>query len=352
MEQSTSKELILKKAIKPQHKEADSKYRKVAKFLILIGEKEAANIFAYLEPEQVEILSKEIASIPGITAVEAASLMQEFQGVFSPSRQCAAPSFGGVSTARRILHRAFGMEKGEAFLIKTIPEAACNPFSFLEEFSSEQLVPLLKDESPALQALVLSRLPAKLSAALLSQTDPQKKPEIIKRLATLKETSPEVISRIASVLREKTQQMEKLEESRVDGMSALTAIIKSSSTSFGNRLLDELASEDPLLSRTVRSQLHTFEDVIKADDRAIEEKIRSMVNKDIVLLLKHKSPEFIEKIFSNMSAQRRKEVRDEEEILGPVRKSDADTVSDEFLAWFREKRESGAITLLDEDLIV
>jgi flagellar motor switch protein FliG len=352
MEQSAPKESILKKEIKPKQEEQNSKYRKVAKFLILIGEEEAARILAYLEPEYIETLSKEIVSIPGITAPEAAAIMQEFQGVFATSRQHAALSFGGVATARRILHRAFGAEKGETFLVKTLPEAADKPFSFLEEFSGEQLAPLLKDESPALQALVLARLPSKLSAAIISQIDPEKKPGVIKRLATLKETSPEVLSRIADVLRNKTQEIEKLEGTRVDGMSTLTAIIKSSSTSFGNQLLNDLAYEDPLLSRTLRQQLHTFEDIIKADDRPIEEKIRSMPDKDIVLLLKHKSPEFIEKIFSNMSAQRRKEIRDEEEILGPVRKSEADRVSDEFLAWFRENRESGAITLIDEDLLI
>ena len=345
-------EAVLKKETKQTQEEQESKYRKAAKFLILIGEEEAARVLSFLDPQLVEILSKEIAAIPGLTAKEAFETMNEFKGLFSLSSQCSASSFGGVDTARRMLHKAFGDEKGESFLVKTIPEAAYNPLSFLEDFSGEQLFPLIKNESQAVQALLLSRLSAKLSASLLSQIDPKKRIGVVKRMAQLKETSPEVLSRIASVLRNKTQEIEKLEQTRVDGISALTAIIKSGSSSFGRQLLDDLEFDDPVLTRSLRKQIHTFEDVVKADDKPLQEKIRLMPDKDIVLLLKYKSPEFIEKIFSNMSAQRRKEVHDEQEIMGPVRKTEADRVSEEFLAWFRERRESGAITLIDEDVII
>lgn len=179
-------EAVLKKETKQTQEEQESKYRKAAKFLILIGEEEAARVLSFLDPQLVEILSKEIAAIPGLTAKEAFETMNEFKGLFSLSSQCSASSFGGVDTARRMLHKAFGDEKGESFLVKTIPEAAYNPLSFLEDFSGEQLFPLIKNESQAVQALLLSRLSAKLSASLLSQIDPKKRIGVVKRVAQLK----------------------------------------------------------------------------------------------------------------------------------------------------------------------
>ncbi|MDR0554601.1 MAG: hypothetical protein LBG76_07375, partial [Treponema sp.] len=42
-----------------QEEEQESKYRRVAKLLILIGSDEAAKILSHLDPEQVEAISKE-----------------------------------------------------------------------------------------------------------------------------------------------------------------------------------------------------------------------------------------------------------------------------------------------------
>jgi flagellar motor switch protein FliG len=352
MDKSVDKEWLLKIENAQKQTALESKYRKVAKLLILIGEREAANILSLMEPEQVEALSKEIAATPGVTAIEAAKIMAEFQGIFSNSHQYSSTSYGGVDTARRILYGAFGREKGEHFLIKTVPEAAINPFTFLEDFSGEQLVMLIKAESPVVQALVLSRLSSKLCAEVLSHTDPLQRAEIVKRIAHLQKTSPEVLDRVAAVIQEKARHIEKQEENRIDGMGTLTAILKSSTGSYGDKLLNEIAFDDPDLSQTLKDKLHTFDDIIKADDRPIQEKLRALFDKDIVLLLKGKSPEFAEKILSNVSAQRRIQIREEEDILGPVPRVDVDRVSADFLAWFRVNREQGNIILSDDEDVV
>jgi len=54
-----------------------------------------------------------------------------------------------------------------------------------------------------------------------------------------------------------------------------------------------------------------------------------------------------------LSANRRKLIREESEILGAVPKRDCDIVAGEFLAWFRLARENGDIMLYsDEDVLL
>jgi flagellar motor switch protein FliG len=331
----------------------DSKYRRVAQFLILIGKDEAARILSHLEPEQVEAVSKEIAAIRGITAEEAKSVLGEFRSLLAASYIASGPSSGGVDTARELLHAAFGAEKGEALLRKTVPETANNVFSFLEDFSGEQLAVLFKDESPAAAALVLSRLPPKLSADVLSATPPERKLDIVIRIARLGETSPEVLARVAEALREKARHVAHTETTAIDGMNALTAILKSADASFGDRILTELTGNDPDLGRDLKERLYTLEDVVKADDRPIQEKLMSMSDREVVLLLKGRSDAFTTKILANVSAQRRVQIREEMDILGPVRRKDVDVVAGSFLSWFRENRDAGQILLSDdEDIIV
>jgi flagellar motor switch protein FliG len=343
----------LGEAFLPQPGE-DSKYRRVAKFLILIGGEAAAKIISGLEPEQVELISREIASIRGITAEEGRVILDEFRSLFSVPYGYSGSSSGGVETARRLLYAAFGPERGEAVLHNTLPETRENPFDFLEDFSGEQVALLLREESPAAAALVLSRLSSKLSAAALIHAGPERKLEIVKRIARLGQISPEVLERAASALREKARHIGAAGgTAEIDGKNALAAILKSSDISFGDRILNELEDHDPGLSRELKERLHTLEDVVKAEDRPIQEKLRTMSDRDVVLLLKGRSGEFAEKILANVSAQRRASIREEEEILGPVPRKDTEAAAKEFLAWFRLNREEGRIVLMDdEDVIV
>jgi flagellar motor switch protein FliG len=334
----------------------DSRIRRAAKFFILIGGDEAARILSHLDQEQVEAISGEIASIRGIDAGEAGAVLDEFRSLLSAPYTCAGPAQGGVETARRLLYAAFGPEKGESFLNRTLPETRENPFAFLEDFSGEQTALLLKEEAPMTAALVLSRLSPKLSAAVLANTLPDRKLEIVRRLAHPGPVSPEVIGRIVSALKEKARHISAAVSGDtvvIDGRNVLAAILKSSDLAFGDQILEELENVDEALSRDLKGRLHTLEDVVRANDRPLQEKLRSMSERDIAILLKGRSDMFIEKIMANVSSHRRTLIREENEILGAVSKRDADKAAEDFLAWFRLNREAGRILLInDEDVVV
>jgi flagellar motor switch protein FliG len=337
--------------------EPESKYRRVAKFLILIGGEEAAKILSGLEPDQVEAVAGEIASIRGITGEEAEAVFEEFRSLLTASYGYGGVSAGGEEAARRLLYAAFGPEKGEGVLRKALPRLRDDPFDFLADFSGEQIGLLFREESPAAAALVLSRLPPRQSAAVLASVAPERKLEIVRRIAQQGQVSPEVLDRVAAALREKARTISHAGGASaggpgVDGRNALAAILKHSDLSFGDRLLTELESEDPELSRDLKERIYTPDDVVRAEDKPIQEKLRTMEDRDIVLLLKNRSEDFVEKILSNVSANRRDSIREEETLIGPVPKREVDEAARDFMTWFREAREEGRIAFLDEDVFV
>jgi flagellar motor switch protein FliG len=214
----------------------ESKVRRVAKFLILIGSEQAADILAQLEAGQVEAISKEIAFIKTINPEEGEEILKEFHSLFSGHYSYSGLSRGGVETARRILYAAKGPEKGEALLNKAIPASKENLFSFLEEFSSEQLIMLLKNEAEQTTALILSRMPSKISAEVISKLPPDKKPEVLKRIAYQKEVSPDVLEQITAALKEKVRNISGgAKDIEIDGMQTLAAILKQSDYNFKSR---------------------------------------------------------------------------------------------------------------------
>ncbi|GHT96989.1 flagellar motor switch protein FliG [Spirochaetia bacterium] len=345
----------LEKTVPSNDTGPDSKYRRVAKFLILIGAEDAARILSALDSDQVEAISKEITTIRGITEEEGAAILEEFKSLLASSYGYMGAASGGVDAARRLLYSAFGPEKGESLLIKAVPDAAENPFDFLKDFSGDQIAILLREELPAATAMILARLPPKLAAAALAAAPAERKLDIFKRIAHQGQVAPEVLERVSVALKEKARHISRGGDDAsalVDGMNALTAILKHSDVSFGDQILGELADEDPELSRNLKERLHTLEDVVKAADKPIQEKLRTMTDQEIALLLKGRSVEFTAKIYANLSAGRQIQVREEAELLGPVLKRDVDKAAHDFLAWFRLNREEGRIMLLDDDDVI
>jgi flagellar motor switch protein FliG len=332
--------------------EPDSKYRRLAKFLILIGGDEAAGILSHLEFDQVEAVSGEIASVRGIGKEEAEGILEEFRSLLSSSWRYGGASAGGVEAARRILYAAYGPEKGEGILNKAVPGTRENPFGFLEDFSGKDLALLFKDEAPVTAALILSRVSPRLSAEILAGMDGTRKAEVIRCIARQREVAPEVLEQAAAGLREKVRHISRAEAGGIDGMGVLTAILKSSDIAFGDRLLDELEEENPELGHDLKDRLYTLADVVKMEDRVLQKKLQTMPDREIALLLKGRSGEFTEKILSNVSAQRRVLIREEGELMGGVPKKDVDNTARDFLAWFRLNREEGHILLIDDGDVI
>jgi flagellar motor switch protein FliG len=328
----------------------ENNYRKVAKFLILVGKEEAARILAKLDPEQVERVTREISTIARVDNAEAEVLLAEFRSLIGGGLPGAGT--GGVEAARSLLRAAFGKEKGDSFLARAVPESAENPFSFLEDFEGDQIALLLKDESPAAAALILSRLEPKTAAAAIGKLDTEMRLETLKRIAKLGKVSPDVLERTAAALREKARAIGRETARTVDGRAALAEILKRADASVGDRLLEELREVDPDLGADIRDRLFTLDDIVNVEDRAVQEKLRTLSDRDIALLLKGRRPAFVEKLLSNVTASRQAIIAEERELLGPVLRSEADEAAGAFLSYFRKGREEGRIVLMDDSDIV
>lgn len=332
---------LVKVPVAPQEEGGkDSVYRRVAKFLLLIGIDEAAKILPHLSAEQTEKIIPEIASIRSVSPDEAQLIMQEFNGLLEKSRES-----GGVETARIILEKAYGPERAQELLDRAAPLSGARPFDYLNDADSERLLFLLNDESEQIQALVLSHLEPKKAASVINLMEPGRKTEVVKRLAKMEPISPDILKRVDQAMHEKSlaQTTEKAEN--IDGRNALAAILKKMSPEAEDQILSNLADEDPELGEDLRSRLFTIEDVINAEDKFIQEKLRDMTEPEIAMLIAKKSDDFREKILSCISAGRRQLVREEQDINGPYRKSDCERVTAQFFSILRRAYEDGDLII-------
>ena len=157
--------------------------------------------------------------------------------------------------------------------------------------------------------------------------------------------SPEILKHVDQAMREKSlaQTTEKAE--KIDGRNALAAILKKMSPAAEDEILAGLAEEDPALGEDLRGRLFTMEDVLNADEKFIQQKLRDMTDSEIAMLIAAKSKEFQDKILGCISAGRQKNVREELEINSPYRKSDCERVTSGFFSILRRAYENGELII-------
>lgn len=318
----------------------DSVYRRVAKFLLLIGEDEAAKILPHLNEKQIERIIPEIASIRTVNKDEANVILAEFNELLAQTK-----SSGGIETAREMLEKAYGKDKADQMLSNAVQFDGERPFEYLRDFEEERIYLLLKDENVGVQSMVLSFLQPEKAAKVINQMSAEEKREVVMRLAKMEPVSPDIIRRVSQALHEKAENQVVEKAETIDGRNALAQILKKMDFDTEAEILGELSANDPDLGQDLKQRLFTYEDVVNADDKIVQSELRNLSDQDIAYLIAGKNDDFCEKILSNISAGRRSEVRAQSDILKPMRKSDVERITSLFVARLRNEFESGNLII-------
>lgn len=324
--------------------EKDSIYRRVAKFLVIVGIDEAAKILPHLTEEQTEKIIPEIASIQKITPEESASILEEFESLVEKARE-----EGGLETARNILTKAYGSEKAEDMLKKSVKYPDGKPFDYLSDANAERIKVLIDGESDAVKSLVLSQIEPKKAAKVINLMDIDDKKKIVLRLAKMKPVAPEVLAEIDRSLHEKLLTQNTENSQNMDGRGVLAQILKRMNPSVENSIINTLSEQDPELGEDLRKRLFTEEDVIGSDDRFIQNYLHDMEDRDIAVLIYGKNDAFREKILSNVSKNRRRVILDEESMIHHLTKSDSEKMTSSFYSVLRRAWENGDLRVSGRD---
>ena len=316
----------------------DSVYRRVAKFLLIIGVDEAAKILPHLTEEQTEKIIPEIASIRSVSPEETRQILEEFETLLKNAREG-----GGIDTAREILKKAYGEKKAKELIDKSVPFPLEKPFEYLNDIDNERINLLLKEESVQVKALILSHLNPKKAASVINLMDSKEKSEVAFRLLKLEPVSPEVIKNLDEVLHKKVLLQNSQRTNSLDGKKILAEILKKMSFSTENSILSNISTEEPSLANDLRERLFTVDDVVSSDDRFVQETLMMYSNYEIACLVYKREEKFTKKIFQCISQGRVSQVQEELNINQTFLKSECDKIYSKFLNTLRNAFEEGKL---------
>ena len=325
----------------PAEEGKESVYRRVAKFFLLIGEDEAAKILPHLSDDQIEKIIPELASIRSVSKEEATAILEEFQNLLEEAKKS-----GGVETAREMLTKAYGKERAEQMLQKSMAEPVLKPFTYLAGEDTEKIQLLLKDENVGVKSLVLSYLPPQKAAAVINSMKDEDKKEVVLRLAKMESVSPEILKRVDKAMLEKSRTITTEKTENIDGRNALAQILKKMDSGAEADILKSLSADDPDLGQDLKKRLFTLEDVIAADDKFVQETLRELSDEEVAHLIAAKSDDFRDKILDNISHGRRSEVLEQEDLLKPMKRSECERITASFVGVLRRAYEEGKLIII------
>ncbi|AEJ61136.1 flagellar motor switch protein FliG [Spirochaeta thermophila DSM 6578] len=330
---------------RPEEREAPGKLSqekldKIARFLILVGKEQAAEVVKHLDPPLVEAVAARIANIPAISPREAHDILEEFRSV----REVVKSPRGGKDVAKTILEAAFGEERAGRILSR-IEEAERRPFSFLQDLTPRQIKYLLQKEAPAIVSAILSYLdPAKVSG-VLTLLPPEVRVSVVKYIARPRKLDKEILLRVEEALRKRLHELGDTEVPEVDGVEVLAEILKHAPLEEEEKILKALKDRSPELVGKLEERLLTLDILEQIPDRELAGILRKFDDTEIALLLKGKPEEVKARIMRNISERRRQMVTDEYLRLGAVKRRDVEQVTKDFLGELRQLVREGRVIL-------
>ena len=314
--------------------------RKAAILLLSLEKADAAKVMALLPKPAVEAVSGEIARTDDVTADQQAAALAEFE-----SRVAARVKIerGGLRGAEELLHGSLGEEGGKEVLDAIRQSLNSVPFAFLHKAGADNLLTFVGEEHPQTIALILSHLPPGLAAEVVGGLSPDKQIEVIRRVAAMEQTSPDVLDEVESSLKRRMTSTIDATLEAAGGAPRVAEILNVADRMTNRGILEHLDRDDADLADEIRRLMFVFEDLLKLDDKAIQALLKEVDNGRWAVALKGAGEELTEKVLGNLSQRAAEMLREEMEYLGPVKVSDVEAAQGEVVDTVRRLEDAGEI---------
>lgn len=337
-------------AAQKETEQVQSGYLKAAKFLLLIGPDQAAEVLKQFPRDDVEKIVKEIATVRKLKKKDSISILEDM-GRLSQQHKGKPPVSindvvtGGADKARDMLQTAFGAAEGSKIFDKVLPFGGRRPFDFLDELQPEQILMVLKNEPPYVMSIVLSFLKPDLSSSIIRDLPPESRKEIVLRIARQGKVAPGVIEKMEGIFRDRIRAQGKIITEEIDGKSVLADILKHMDLGAEEKILDELTSDDTTLAAEIKEKIYTLDMILNMEDRDVQYLLRDFENSELAIIIKGRKQDLKDKLLNNISERRRIMVEEESVYLGEMRRSDVDKSAKELIDYLMNLEQRGMITI-------
>ena len=327
--------------------------RKAAILMLALDKDAGAVMLKQMPPVAIEDVTRELASLGNITSELRNAVLNEFYELAVASSWATE---GGLGYARTLLRETLDPKEADRILAQISTHVRKTPFAFLQKAESQNLLTFIQDEHPQTIALIVSHMAFHKASEILAGLPTPKQIEVVKRVANMEQTNPEVIREVESGLETRLSSMLTQSFEKIGGVDTVAEMLNLVDRTTEKSIMEGLEAEDPDLVEEIRRLMFVFEDILMVDDKGIQSVLKEVDNDELALSLKTASDELKDKIFGNMSERAAALIKEDMEFMGPVRVSDVENAQQRIVDVVRRLEDAGEIIIGgrggDSDIIV
>ena len=315
--------------------------QKAAAVIIALGAEKASLVYKYMEDEEVEQLTLEVARLGVLSTQQTEDVLNEFYQLCLTNK---AVTEGGLEYARAVLEKAYGEQAAAELLGKVTKSLKNREFAFMDKADVKSLFSALRGERPQTIALVLSYVDADKAAGVVAQLEEKKQIQVVESIAKLDSVSPAAIKIVEAEMHNRFSNIMTDTNIKVGGIDYVADVMNNLDRTSEKNIFDGLS--DPDLADEIRKRMFVFEDIITMDDRSVQRFLRDCDPRDLVLALKAANADVANKLFTNMSSRTAQNIKDDLEITSNVRMKDVEEAQQRIVGIIRSLEEKGEIIIL------
>ena len=319
--------------------------QKAALFLFLLGEETAAEIIKNLDEEEIKKLGASMSKNLSASPKTVESIYAEFHQLASSEQPVHLGSSRRNQFLKTIFNKALEGEKAETLYERIQEEGNWNLFQKVRKLDSKTLANFIRNEHPQTIAVVLAHLDSGQTAAIIEEFPPPLQTEVLYRISQLEKIHPDILEEIDQTIQKEISQLESLEGGKMGGVRSVADILNQMDSSMEGQILQGMEEQKQGMADEIRRLMFVFEDLIQVDDRSMMALLKEINNENLKLALKTSSEELKEKIFRNMSERAVEMLKEDLEVMGPVRLKDVEVAQQAIIKTAKKLEGEGKLVL-------
>ena len=320
----------------------DAGLEQAAILLMTVGEEQAAEVFKYLSPKEVQKLGETMARLKTVPRERVDEVIRNFNKAKDEQYSLVGDTDAFIS---QVLKRALGDEKAGMLLDRILQGRDVSGIESLKWMDPGSIAELLKNEHPQIVASILVHLERDHASEVLKCLPERMRNDVLLRIATLDGIQPQALQELNVVLSKVLAGNEKMRKATLGGTKATAEILNFLGSQIETAAVEAIREHDPDLAQKILDQMFVFENLMDLDDRAIQLLLREVQSESLIVALKGADPALREKIFKNMSNRAAEMLREDLEAKGPVRLSEVEAEQREILKIVRRLADEGQIQI-------
>ncbi len=315
---------------------------KAAILLLYVGTEATSKVLQHMDDNEIKKISQAMSGLGHVSLPLIQQVVEEFNRITDPE---AGFFSQGDEFVRKILEKALGPQKAELLLMEMQTTGFGDLEDILANMDARTIANFLSQEHPQTIAVIVAKLRPKQTSDIISHLPLDLQAEVVIRIADVDQVSPEVLNDIDEVIKRELTAMGGVQRFKVGGVEKVVEMFNHLERSKEKHILDKLDVMNPPLAEVIRKHLFTFEDIFKLDDRSIQAVMREVSNDTLTLAVKASADDVKDKVFRNISGRAAEMIKEDLEVMGPVRLSDVEKAQTEIIKIVRKMEEEGKIVL-------